>query len=134
MPLPARRCRRNGDLLDAGEILAGQAVRVGDDLGVGAGRDDLAAAHAGAGAEIDDVVGGPHGVLVVLDDDDGVAHVAQPFQAVQQAFVVARMQADARLVEDVQHADQAAADLARPGGCAAPRRRRASGRARSSVR
>ena len=32
-------------------------------------------------------------------------------QAAQQAVVVARVQADARLVEDVEHADQAAADL-----------------------
>ena len=30
----------------------------------------------------------------------------------EQAVVVARMQADGRLVEDVEHADQAAADLA----------------------
>ena len=43
--------------------------------------DDLAAAHAGAGAEIDEVVGRPHGVLVVLDDEHGVAQVAQPFEA-----------------------------------------------------
>ena len=31
----------------------------------------------GAGAEIDQVVGGPDRLLVVLDDDDGVADVAQ---------------------------------------------------------
>ena len=50
-----------------------------DDVGRRAGGDDLAAADAGAGAEVDEVVGGPHRVLVVLDDEDGVAHVAQPF-------------------------------------------------------
>ena len=81
--------------------LAGRAVR-----------DDFAAAHAGAGAEIDDVVGRPHRVFVVLDDDDRVAHVAQLRERVEQPVVVARVQADRRLVEDVQHADQAAADLA----------------------
>ncbi len=99
--------------LRAGEVLAGQAVRVGGDLGIGPGGDHLAAAHAGAGAEIDDVVGRPHRVLVVLHHDDGVAHVAQPFEAAQQPVVVARVQADARLIEDVEDADQAAADLAR---------------------
>ena len=67
----------------------------------------------GAGADVDHVVGGEDGVLVVLDDDDGVAEVAQPFQAVQQAIVVARMQSNARLVENVEHADQTAADLSR---------------------
>ena len=85
----------------------------------------MAAAHAGAGAEVDDVVGGPHRVFVVLDDDDRVAQVAQPFERAEQPLVVARVQADRRLVEDVEHADQAAADLARRGGCAATRRRRA---------
>src|SRR5262249_31791373 len=103
---------RNVDALHTGEVLARQALLVGDDIIEGAGRHDLAAAHAGAGAEIDDVVGGPHGVLVVLDDDDGVAQVAQPQQARQQGLVVAGGQADGRLVEDVQHADEAAADLA----------------------
>jgi hypothetical protein len=39
--------------------------------------DDLAAVHAGAGAEVDHMVGGADGVLVVLDDDHGVAEVAQ---------------------------------------------------------
>ena len=47
----------------------------------GAGGDDFAAADAGAGAEVDEVVGGPHRVFVVFDDDDGVAHVAEPFEA-----------------------------------------------------
>ena len=55
-------------------------------------------------------------------------------QRLQQPGVVARVQADGRLVEHVQHAGQAAADLAAPGGCAAPRRRRASGPAGASVR
>ena len=114
MPVARPALRRESAIcFVAGEVLAGEAVRVGDDVGVGAGRDDLAAADAGAGAEIDEVVGRPHGVLVVLDDEDGVAHVAQPFEAAQQAVVVARVQADARLIEDVEDADQAAADLAR---------------------
>ena len=73
--------------------------------------DDFAAAHAGAGAEVDDVVGRPHRVFVVLDHHHRVAHVAQPGQRVEQAVVVARMQADRRFVENVQHADQPAADL-----------------------
>ncbi len=73
--------------------------------------DDFAAAHAGAGAEIDDRVGRPHRVFVMLDDDDRVAHVAQLRERVEQLLIVARVQADRRFVEDVEHADQAAADL-----------------------
>ena len=76
------------------------------------GGHDVPAAHARAGAEIDDVIGRPHRVFVVLDDDHRVALVAEPGQRVQQAVVVARVQADRRLVENVQHADQPAADLA----------------------
>jgi len=74
--------------------------------------DDLAALHAGTGTEVHDGVGGPHGVLVVLDHDHGVAQVAQVAQRLQQLVIVARMQPDAWLVEDVQHADQPAPNLA----------------------
>ena len=42
-----------------------------------------------------------------------VAEVAQARQRVEQARVVALVQADRRLVEDVEHADQRAADLGR---------------------
>ena len=66
----------------------------------------------GPGPKSTIVVGGPHRVFVVLDDDDRVAQVAQLMQRVEQRSIVARMQADRRLVENVQHADQAAADLA----------------------
>ena len=96
------------------------------------GVDDVAAVLAGAGADVDHVVGDPDRLLVVLDDEHGVAEVAQADERLDEAAVVALVQADRRLVEHVEHADQAAADLARPGGCAAPRRRRAcrpSGRA-----
>ena len=83
------------------------------DIFEGTRGDDLAAAHAGAGTEIDEIVGSAHRVFIVLDHEDGVAQVTQALQALQEAIVVARMQADAGLVEDVQDADQAGADLAR---------------------
>ena len=103
-------------------------VRLGDDFVGGPGGHDLAAANAGAGAEIDDVVGRPHRVFVVLDDDHRVALVAQLGERFQQPVVVARVQADRRLVENVEHADQAAADLAGQADALRSRRRRASGR------
>ena len=67
-----------------------------------------------------------HRLLVVLDDDDGVSLVAQILQAVEQHHVVARMQADRRLVENVDNTDQAAADLSRQLDplALAPRQRR----------
>ncbi len=52
------------------------------------------------------MIGGAENVGVVLDDDDGVAQVAQLFQNANQAGGVARVQSDRRLVEDVERADQ----------------------------
>ena len=66
---------------------------------------------AGAGADIDDVVGGHNRVLVVLDDDDGVAEVAQVLERAEQAVVVALVQADGGLIQHVEHAGEAGADL-----------------------
>ena len=75
-------------------------------------RDDhLAAVLAGARPDVDDPVGGADGVLVVLDDDQGVAEVLEPDQGLDQPLVVALVQADRRLVEDVEDADQAGTDL-----------------------
>ena len=54
-----------------------------------------------------------HHLLVVLDDDHGVAEVAQPLERADQLVVVALVQADRRLVEDVEHADELRADLRR---------------------
>ena len=84
---------------------------VGQQLLQRAAVHDLAAVLAGAGADVDDPVGDLDGVLVVLDDDQRVAHVAQPDQGLDQPVVVALVQADGRLVQDVEHADQAGADL-----------------------
>jgi len=109
----ARRTTLRGDrdLLATREIRAGQAVLGRLEIGDGPFGDDLSAADAGAGAEVHDVIGGVHGFVIVLDDDDGVALIAQVLQRAEQHLVVARMQADRRLVQDVDHADEAATDL-----------------------
>ena len=65
------------------------------------------------GPHVDDVIGGADRVLVMLDDQHGVAEVAQAAQRLQQHVVVALVEADARLVEDVEDAREAAADLRR---------------------
>ena len=51
--------------------------RIGHDLVRRALRDDFAAMHAGAGPDIDDIVGRADRILVMLDDDHGVAEIAQ---------------------------------------------------------
>ena len=47
----------------------------------------------------------------MLDDDHRVAEVAQALQRVEQPRIVALVQADRRLVEHIEHAGQARADL-----------------------
>ncbi len=76
-------------------------------------RDDLTAVLARAGPEVEQVVGRAHRLLVVLDDDHRVAEIAQALERRDQLRVVALVQADRRLVEDVEHADQRRADLRR---------------------
>ena len=61
--------------------------------------------------DVDDMVGDADRLLVVLDDDDGVAEIAESQQRVDEPLVVALVQADRRLVEHVEHADEPAADL-----------------------
>jgi hypothetical protein len=95
----------------AGEILAGDRVGVADQVLDLALRDDVAAVDAGAGADVEHMVGGADGVFVVLDHDHGVAEVAEPPQRFKEAGVVALVQADARLVQHVEHAGEARADL-----------------------
>ena len=69
--------------------------------------------HARTGADVHDIIGGADGIFVVLDDDERIPEIAQPLQRVQKFFVVALMQPDARLVEDIQHARERGADLRR---------------------
>ena len=75
------------------------------------GGHHLAAVDPGPGADVDDIVRGPHGVLVVLHHDQGVAQVPQVLEGGQQLVVVPLVQADGGLVQDIQHPHQGGADL-----------------------
>ncbi len=77
---------------------------------VSAGEKQFAAKFAGAGAEIEDAVGGLDGVRVVFDDENGVAEIAKGFEDVDEALGVARMKTDGRLVENIERADQMGAE------------------------
>ena len=68
-------------------------------------------ASPGAGPHVDDVIGDLDDVGVVLDDDDRVALVAQLREQLVEPVHVARVEADARLVEDVHDVDEAAAEV-----------------------
>jgi hypothetical protein len=118
------------DLDGAREVLPGERVRHLHDVLRSALGHQLAPVLAGSGTEVEQVVGGAHRALVVLDHDHGVAEVAQPLERGDQARVVALVEADRRLVEDVEDAHEARADL---GGEPDPLRLAARERGRGAL-
>ena len=104
---------RRRDRARPGQIRAGQRRPAGirHQRGGRPLKDHLTAVLAGARAEVDHVIGGSNRLLVVFDNDDGVAQVAEPGQRGQEFSVVALVQTDRRLVEHVQHAGEVGPDL-----------------------
>ncbi len=76
-------------------------------------KHELAAKLAGVRPDVDNVVGGPHRIFVVLDDNKRVADVAKVFEDLYQPRIVARMQADAWFVENIKRADEQGAEVRR---------------------
>ena len=106
--LAARRRHRNAQL--AAQVLRRQRARL---LGQPLERARIhhaAAVLAGAQAHVDEVIGDGNHVGVVLDDEHGVALIAELPEDGDQPLVVARVQADRRLVEHVERADQRRAE------------------------
>ena len=110
-PVRERLAFRNGDGLAPGEVGPRQRDLASADLLRRPLEDDLAPVHARPRTDVDDLVGLHHHVLVVLHDEDRVPHVAQTLQGRDQADVVPLVEADGRLVEDVENADQPRPDL-----------------------
>src|SRR5690606_30450864 len=73
---------------------------------------DPSALRSGAGSEVDDVIGGQDGVSLVLDADHRVSDVAHLLEDLDEPVVVALMEADARLVQHVDHARELRSHLA----------------------
>ena len=69
--------------------------------------------YAGTDPHVDQVIGRPDGFLVMFDDDDRVADIAQMTQGFEQTRVIALMQADRGLIQHVKNAGQAGANLRR---------------------
>src|SRR3954453_1400161 len=90
---------RNRDRPATGQVRARGRGLVGQRGGEVPVVTGLAAVLPGPSPDVDDPVGGMDRLLVVLDDDEGVAEVAQPHERLDEAAVVALVQADRRLVE-----------------------------------
>ena len=92
-------------------MTAGQRVAGPQSLD-GALEHHLATGRAGAGAEVDDVVGDRDRLRLVLDDEHRVALVAQLQQQVVHPLDVVGVQADRGLVEDVGDVGERRAEVA----------------------
>ena len=95
----------------AGEVAAGERFRASHDVGRCALGNDVSAETTCSRAEVEHIVGMANCVFIVLDDEDGVAEVAELFQRLDEARVVALVQSDRRFIEDVQNPAQTRADL-----------------------
>ena len=108
----ARAARfRNGDPASSREVVSRDGGRILLDLLGRSRRHDQAAVNARTGANIKKIIGVLHRLLVMLHHDHGVADVAQALQRGDKLGVVALMQTDARLVQNIQHAHKRGADL-----------------------
>src|SRR5581483_6930461 len=103
--------RRKLDLELSRKIPSGKRIRILHHLFGRALRDQIAALRAGSRSHVDDVVGFEHRLTVVLDHQDRVSQLLEPFKRREQALIVALMKSDRGFVEDVQDADQAGTNL-----------------------
>ncbi len=98
--------RRYRDRLAPGDVARGERVRRAPELGLRAAEDDLAAPLARARSKLDDVIGGPDELAVVLDDYHRVAGLRELVTQLGEPGRVAGVQPDRRLVQHIERADQ----------------------------
>ena len=96
----------NGYLLAASQVMAGNGLRAFLYLFGGATGDQCSAALSRPDSKVDDQIGFAHSLFVVLYDDNGIAYVAESLERLEQALVVAIVEADGGFVEHVHDANQ----------------------------
>ena len=113
---------RHGNLQLAAQVAPGQRIGAAlDFLGAAFGHQ-VPASVAGPWSQIHHIVSAANSFFVVLDDQHGVAEIAQFFERRNQAVVIARVQTDGRLVQHAKHSAQPANRSAWPRRmrCASP--------------
>ncbi len=101
------------DLELAAQVLRRQRLAVARERRRRTVEHDAAAGAARPGPHVDDAVGREHDLRIVLDDEQRIAGIAQLREHFDDAAEVARMQADARLVEHEQRIDERRAERRR---------------------
>src|SRR5699024_7184848 len=92
LPVSSPALLGDGNFSAPGQVVAGDGAGGVHHLLGGARRHDLAPVDARTRAHVDDIVGRPHGVLVVLHHQQGVAQVPQVLYGLQEHVVVPLVQ------------------------------------------
>ena len=100
-----------GDFLYPGQVLSCHRPGFPADVLQRARRHNLTAVASGAGAYIHNKVRLPHGILVMLHHNEGIAQIPELFQGHKQLVIVTLVKADGRLVQNIQNACQRRANL-----------------------
>ena len=72
-----------------------------------------ATANSRARPKVQNVIRAANRIFIMLDHDHGIPEIAQAFERFEKPLIVALVQSDARLVENVEHAHQPRSDLSR---------------------
>ena len=110
-PLGLAADARHGDRVAARQEVTRDGTGRVPDLVGGALGHHVAAVLTGAGAHVHHVVGGQDGLQVVLHHQHRVAQVAHLLEGADELQVIPLVEADARLVQHVEHALELAPDL-----------------------
>src|SRR5699024_7074050 len=102
---------RGFDALFAVSVLTRQRAGLAPDFIGAALGDDMPPMFAGSWAHIDDVIGVADHVLVVFYNDDAITQITQFAQGLNEAVIIALVQANRGLIQYVHDACQARTDL-----------------------
>jgi hypothetical protein len=75
------------------------------------GDNDFTAVDPGTRSEINDVIGAPHRLLIVLNHNERITFTAQRCQRVEQPQIITRVQADRRFIKHVKNTAKIRAEL-----------------------
>ena len=73
--------------------------------------DNFTAMFACSRSDIHDIICCKHGVLIVFHDNKRISEVSQMLERSEQLVIVSLVESDARLIQNICHADQTGADL-----------------------
>ena len=99
------------DILAAAQVLSGDGLGHRADILHTPLRHHFTAVYTGSRADIHHIVCCAHGFFIVFHHDQCVAQIAQLLERTEKLGIVPLVQADARLIQDIQHAHEAGADL-----------------------